>query len=106
MEKLTLQNLILLRQCLATSMLELDEQGKDVSHYLKVADILDSEIDKKKSEREYELDADMAWKESTYYEQFKDNPSVEEGWKQNWMKVNMEEEMIGLIMANSKNENS
>lgn len=104
MDKLTLQNLILLRQCLATNMLELDEQGKDVSHYLKVADILDSEIDKKKSEIEFQFEAEKAWKESTYYEKYKDNKYVREGWQQNWMKVNMEEEMIEFIMANSKNE--
>jgi len=102
MEKLNLQNLILLRQCLATSMLELDEQGRDVSHYLKVADILDSEIDKKKSEIEYEWEAEKAWTQSTYYEQFKDNPSVEEGWKQNWIKVNAQEEIMESLMENVK----
>lgn len=102
MEKLNLQNLILLRQCLATSMLELDEQGKDVSHYLKVADILDSEIDKKKSEIEYEWEAEKAWKESTYYEEYKDNKYVREGWLQNWIKVNAEQEILNTFIENDK----
>lgn len=102
MEKLNLQNLILLRTCLATSMLELDEQGKDVSHYLKVADILDSEIDKKKKEIELDWDAERAWKESTYYEKYKDNEYVREGWIQNWIKVNAEQEILNTFIENEE----
>ena len=100
--ELNLQDLILLRTCLQENSLENDERGKSVTHQLKVMDILDSEIEKKKSEIEYELEAERAWKESTYYEQFKDNKYVREGWIQNWIKVNAEQEILNTFIENDK----
>lgn len=109
MNEFNLSQLITLRSSVAEKMFDADEkQNKNqVDYYLKIVDMLSDLINKEEEGRKLEKEADDAWKESTYYEKYKDNKAVEEGWKQNWMKVNAEEELLGLIMSGEfiKNEN-
>ena len=104
MDKFNLSELITLRSSVAEKMFDADEQEnkEKVSYYLSIVDKLSELIKEQKVNRELERGADHAWTQSTYYEQFKDNPSVEEGWKQNWMKVNAQEEIMESLMENVK----
>lgn len=100
--ELKLSEWVTLRQALSDVISYHDEKGNQsrVLQLLEIWDKLETQINELSEQRQLEREADKAWKESTYYEQWKDNPSVEEGWKRNWMKVSAEEEIIDLIKPN------
>ena len=101
MDKFNLSELITLRSSVAEKMFDADEQEnkEKVSYYLSIVDKLSELIKEQEVNRKLERGADSAWTQSTYYKEYKDNKAVEEGWKQNWMKVNAEEELLSSIMT-------
>jgi len=101
MDKFNLSELITLRSSVAEKMFDADEQENknQVDYYLKIVDMLSDLIDKHEESRKLEKEVDTAWTQSTYYKEYKDNKAVEKGWKQNWIKVNAEEELLSSIMT-------
>lgn len=104
MDKFNLSELITLRSSVAEKMFDADEQEnkEKVSYYLSIVDKLSELIKEQEVNRELERGADSAWTQSTYYKEYKDNKAVEEGWKQNWMKVNAEQDIINTFIENDK----
>lgn len=95
MKNLSISQLVKLRSYVGDHLLDLDESGTpaQITETLELYDILSERIDKLSKERELRREADHAWVHSHYYKIYNGNKSVEEGWKQNWMKVHTEQEI-------------